>query len=393
MDWQNSKNIEGNKYEIPRSWIKIEYYEALNTLFRVENTLRVFVYIILKNEFQEKWKDLSLTSDDEETSTIGGIAKRRISQDKNYAYLGFLISCPIVHLTSGELIRIITSEKYWRFFRDYFPGSKEIIRNKLDEIGNVRNSLAHFRPIKKGDIELIKQNSIHVLSKIELELVDFISCSDRVPTNTEEDWYREMMQLKSEYCSFTFYQTKNEKWNQILLDFRPPKTFGSSHDTFVRFHSFNLKLNGLFNNYVSILKYSISITETNPSVYTKTPLKAILSKKIYFALSNETLKKHFKIIKDEFEKMLIQITTELSLIQQDNLARGKVVESVSGFIEKPENSEYFQLKESPFISLLSSDSPSEFWGNIGYATDNYVTEASTFPWMPEPISDDNDLPF
>ena len=70
MDWKQAKNSENNIYDIPGDWIKIEYFEALNILFRVENSLRVFVYIILKNEFQDKWKDLSITSDDEESSTI-----------------------------------------------------------------------------------------------------------------------------------------------------------------------------------------------------------------------------------------------------------------------------------------------------------------------------------
>ena len=161
MNWSSAKNLDENNYELPGDWLKIEYFEALNILFRVENSLRIFVYIILKNEFKEKWKDLSVTSDDSETSTIGAIAKRRIVQDKNFAYLGYGISSPLLHLTSGELIRIITSDSYWKHFKNYFPGSKEIIKNKLDEIGNGRNSLAHFRPLKKGDIELVKQNAIH----------------------------------------------------------------------------------------------------------------------------------------------------------------------------------------------------------------------------------------
>ncbi|MBO9703689.1 MAG: hypothetical protein J7604_26020, partial [Sporocytophaga sp.] len=161
MDWKEAKNIDNNNYELPGDWLKMEYFEALNILFRIENSLRVFVYIILKNQFNEKWKDLTVTSDDEEQSTINAIAKRRLAQDKNYAYLGYILNSPLLHLTSGELIRIITHDSYWQHFKSYFLGSKEIMRNKLDEIGNVRNSLAHFRPIKKGDVDLIKQNAIH----------------------------------------------------------------------------------------------------------------------------------------------------------------------------------------------------------------------------------------
>ena len=107
MNWKEAKNTENNIYDLPGHWLKIEYFEALNILFRVENLLRMFVYIILKNEYKDKWKDLSVTSDDDETSTIGAIVRRRLSQDKNYAYLGYVITSPLLHLTSGELIRII----------------------------------------------------------------------------------------------------------------------------------------------------------------------------------------------------------------------------------------------------------------------------------------------
>jgi len=77
MEWKESNNIENNNYNLPGDWLKIEYFEALNILFRIENSLRVFVYVILKNQYKDKWKELSITSDDAETSTIGAIAKKR----------------------------------------------------------------------------------------------------------------------------------------------------------------------------------------------------------------------------------------------------------------------------------------------------------------------------
>ena len=223
MEWKESKHIKDNDYNLPGDWLKIEYFEALNLLFRIENSLRIFVYVILKNQFKEKWKDLSITSDDAETSTIGAIAKKRLSQDKNYAYLGYVINSPLLHLTSGELIRLITSDSYWKYFKGYFLGSREIIKNKLDEIGNVRNSLAHFRPIKKGDIDLVKQNSIHTLSEVEKTIVDLINCPDTVPTNTDESWYNELITIGTENIKLTFKQSINEKWIKLLLSFEPPK--------------------------------------------------------------------------------------------------------------------------------------------------------------------------
>ena len=50
MEWKQSSEKDGATV-IPSNWIYIHYYEALNTLFRVENSLRVFVYVVLKNIF------------------------------------------------------------------------------------------------------------------------------------------------------------------------------------------------------------------------------------------------------------------------------------------------------------------------------------------------------
>ena len=131
----------------------------MNVLFRLENSLRVFVYIVLKNQLFGKWADISITSDDLESGTVKLIARRRLNQARNFRYLGYVISCPIMYLTSGEPIRLVMADPYWLYFKQYFRGSKDIIRNKLDEIGTIRNPLAHLRPIKLDDVEVIKQNA------------------------------------------------------------------------------------------------------------------------------------------------------------------------------------------------------------------------------------------
>jgi hypothetical protein len=394
MNWKSAKNIEDNKYDIPGDWLKIEYFEVLNILFRVENALRVFVYVILKNEFQDKWKDLSITSDDEEASTIGAIAKKRISQDRNYAYLGYMLNSPLLHLTSGELIRIIISENYWKFFKPYFLASKDIIKNKLDEIGNVRNSVAHFRPIKKGDVELIKQNGIHTLSELEKNLVDLISCPDVVPTNTDEPWYKELSLLKSEECRFGFYQSKREEWTQIILHFDAPTTGLYVSDNWGKFQTFNLKTNGLLNNFKNLIKHVICVTESNPSIFTEDTSKINIIKQIRFTLSAKSLQTNHKIIKEELEDILSQISKEVTLIQQDNLARGKLIETFTCYLNKPEESKYYRSSSDPFTTSLGENSPVEFWGTLEHASDNFITNTNRFPWMPDTISEDNDsLPF
>ena len=50
MEWKKSEKKDGNTYQIPERWLHLYYYEALNVLFRFENSLRVFVYVVLKKK-------------------------------------------------------------------------------------------------------------------------------------------------------------------------------------------------------------------------------------------------------------------------------------------------------------------------------------------------------
>ena len=214
MNWQNSEKKEDTT-EIPKSWLYLHYYEALTTLFRIENALRLFVFVVLKNVGQEKWIDYSVVSDDAEKGTVNSIAKKRISQAKTFGYLSYTISCPIMHLTTGELIQLIDS--HWKNFNEYFPGSKEIVKNKLDEIGAIRNAVAHFRPISNDDVGVIKQNANHVLRDVEECLNQITNFSQVVPSNTEAPWYKEIRVLGTKNCSLSFHYSRNEKWIRINI--------------------------------------------------------------------------------------------------------------------------------------------------------------------------------
>lgn len=394
MDWKTPQHIDENKYDLPGDWLKIEYFEALNILFRFENALRVFVYIILKNEFQEKWCDLSITSDDEEKSTINAITKKRIAQDKNYAYLGYVLNSQLLHLTSGELIRIITSDSYWKHFKDYFLGTKEIIKNKLDEIGNVRNSLAHFRPIKKNDIELIKQNSNHTLTEIEKTIKDIVSCPDIVPTNSEDNWYKELIVLGSNECKINFKQSKKEEWIKLVVIFNNPILKNEKSYSGYRVKSLNVKVTPLLNIYKTLAKHTICVTEYMPNIYLKNPEYLNLTKEVRFTFSKNSLINNYSVIKEEIERLLIQVSTEVELIEKDNLARGKLIEAINCHLIKLNESEYYSMDASQFITQIDESSPVEFWGTLNHVSDNFVTDTEKYPWMPVDISDDKGgLPF
>ncbi|MBU0579810.1 MAG: hypothetical protein KKA19_01420 [Candidatus Margulisbacteria bacterium] len=393
MKWKEAKNKEGNIYDLPGNWLKIEYFEALNILFRIENSLRIFVYIVLKNEFQDKWRDLSITSDDAETSTLGAIAKKRLSQDKNYAYLGYILNSPLLHLTSGELIRVITSDSYWKYFKNYFLGSKEIIKNKLDEIGNVRNSLAHFRPIKKGDIDLVKQNSIHTLSEIENTIKDFINCQYIVPTNTDEKWYNEIITLGTEECKINFMQSKKEDWIKLTLSFDAPIIQNVKYYYGYQTTTLNLKTDRILLDYPNLAKFTICITEINPSFYIKNPEEFKLVKQLKFSFSRKSLDNNYSIIKTELEKILLQISKEIALIKDDNLARGKLIEVVKCIISKKDEETFYKFSNDIFQIDYDENSPVEFWGMLNNSSSDFITNTEKYPWIPVDISEDKDIPF
>ncbi len=86
-------------------------------------------------------------------------------------------------------------------------------------MGIVRNSLAHFRPIEYDDIELIKQNAKHALIGVEECLSEMTKTYTVVPTNTTENWYKNIKALRAELCDLTIYQSSHEEWIRVQLAF------------------------------------------------------------------------------------------------------------------------------------------------------------------------------
>jgi hypothetical protein len=70
-------------------------------VIEAENSLRVFVYVVLKNNKKSDWLNLCISTEDNNQTTVAAIAKRRLAQDKTFGYLGYSVSSPLMHLTSG----------------------------------------------------------------------------------------------------------------------------------------------------------------------------------------------------------------------------------------------------------------------------------------------------
>lgn len=389
MEWKEAIKKAENTFEIPERWLFLHYYEALTILFRIENSLRVFVYTVLKNQFREKWSEQSIAGEDSDGGTIISIAKKRMSQAKTFGYLGYPISCPIMHLTSGELTRLITSEAYWKYFRNYFLGGKEIMRNKLEEIGNVRNSLAHFRPISKDDVELVKQDSKHVLSAIEKCISEMIGCADVVPTNTADDWYQELRTVGTDNCDLPFSQSRDEEWVRIDITYDSPILkryyFGK---TFIVYRVLNIASSAILKEYPGLSNIVTYLSESVPYTRMGEDFSPDFQKAIHLVFSRRILGEHYKEVKSQIEQLLSKISKETELITHDNLAKGDIVQAIgttASLVEKGEES-YWSIDTSGFVCQVREDDPPEFWGDFSLFTGDFISATHNYPWMPIPVS-------
>ena len=99
MEWLSAEAGEDRSFKIPERWLHLYYYEALNILFRFENALRLFVYVVLKRQLGKEW-DLAALGDG---ITIRTETRKRIHQTREHGYLGYDVSSPMLFLNSGEL--------------------------------------------------------------------------------------------------------------------------------------------------------------------------------------------------------------------------------------------------------------------------------------------------
>jgi len=390
MDWKRHSAEEGQEAtNIPSTWLYLHYYEAFNVLFRVENALRILVYVVLKNSHRDKWIGISLSSDEDTETTISALAKKRITQHQTFGYLGYPIEAPMMHLTSGELVRLITSNAHWPLFKDFFLASRQVVTLKLQEIGDIRNSLAHFRPITEGDVEAAKQNSKQMLSSVEAALGSMIMCSQRVPTNTTDEWYQELRPLGTDLCSFEFHQSTDGRWIRITLRFKariltqPPE----EPRTLVTYNVLNIDTPEVLNRYDELRCLVIYLTERVPYVSMPQDFRPLFGKELQFTFSAPTLTKEYDKLRENLKRLLAHIDTEAELIAQDNLARGNLIHLIQLAARKKEIKErtWWFVEREGLRCPVQSHHPTEYWGSISMPGENLISDSDEFPWMPSSI--------
>ena len=218
MDWKQHENIEKG-ISIPQNWLFPYYYEALTLLFRIENALRMLVFMELKSTKGSQWLGVQIATADGAELSIDNVAKKRRANDETFGYLGHRTRFPLMYLTSGELVGLILSERLWPNFGKYFSAGKRVVALKLQEIGTIRNTLAHFRPISQGDVEVVKQNANQILADVE-SAIQSARCIDRVPSNCPDQWYAELKLLGTERTTLRFSECRGGEWVSIHLSFK-----------------------------------------------------------------------------------------------------------------------------------------------------------------------------
>jgi hypothetical protein len=359
----------------------------------MENALRIFVYVVLKNKFHEKWADTTIETTDEEQSTIAKVAARRQAQARGFGYLGYEIASPLMYLNSGELTNLICSDSHWNIFKPYFRGKKEIMKNKLDEIGTVRNALAHFRTIKHDDIELIKQNIKHAFAGIEQCLSEMTQIHQTVPTNTEDDWYKDLITLGSSRCSVKLFQGSSEKWIRCELDYTCAvvRDSGSEHR---RLSVTRLISPAVIKSFPDLARHCTFLTEHVPYVSLRKEKTASIIKQMSLIFSRDAILNHHRTISDQIKDVLLKIETETELVQQDNLARGQLVDLVriSATKQKGDNREWWSVNREQLKCEFGDNDPAEYWGGGSFESD-FIAASMRYPWMPSDISKEEEIPF
>jgi len=400
MDWKRAARLKGLMFEIPPSWIDIHYYEAINILFRIENSLRIFVYTVLKTALGKDWAQASASDDKQSVGTIASIAKKRIDQEQSMGYIGYPITASIMQLTAGELVSIILTDAYWPHFKGYFSASKQVIQHKLLEIVAVRNSLSHFRPIQEDDVDLVKQNAKHVFRQIENYLRSMLQVNVQVPSNSPDQWYTSIQPMKNDFCRLSLYESADRRWVKIRLIYEAPSLSVRPARNALHFKVLTVITAEALSCSPRLSDAVIYVAETvNASPVPDDPAKTTFRKGIDLVFHVDALQREVQAVRDSLAELLSVIERETRIIFDDHGAQGKLVRSVITHASRVSSDSPWYASAAPMTSEVKENDPIEYWGEIEFDQNDLVTMTKKYPWMPVTVTNeyesefDDDIPF
>jgi hypothetical protein len=86
---------------------------------------------------------------------------------------------------------------------------------------------------------------------------------------------------------------------------------------------------------------------------------------------------------------MTKIDTESELIQKDNLARGVLVDSarVWATLHTSESHNWWSADLESLKCEFGESDPTEYWGELGLYTSDFIAGSRKYPWMPSDISE------
>lgn len=290
-------------------------------------------------------------------------------------------------LPPGSSRGLSSQDAYWKCFRPHFAAAKQVVTAKFDEINSVRNAFAHFRPISVDDVDTVKQTSKHVLTLVEKTLASLVECRDTVPTNTSASWYANLKVLGTPLCNLSFHQSEDEHWIRVDLGYKSPvlrqATFGGDYTIL---SVLNVSAPAVLETFTSIRNVVTYVTEQLPYARVVPDIPPQFTKTISFGFAAHTLEQHEATVANEIKALLAAITEETELIQQDNLARGKLVRAISTSAQSSEQETPAYAQREPFSSGLRDTDPAEWWGEIVSYNPDFISATHRYPWMATDIA-------
>lgn len=144
--------------------------ETYTYLYLVENSLRLFIENVSKEAFGEEYiKQITIPN-----SLRNSITTRK-EKEKNQKWLSVRGNSDLFYLDFRDLATLISNN--WSLFKEYFP-TQEFVVQKINEMADCRNLIAHNSFIAKSERDLMKVYYNSILKQIEHTL----------SKKTEESW-------------------------------------------------------------------------------------------------------------------------------------------------------------------------------------------------------------
>ncbi|CCU77567.1 hypothetical protein HSACCH_00028 [Halanaerobium saccharolyticum subsp. saccharolyticum DSM 6643] len=239
--------------------------------------------------------------------------------------------------------------------------------------------------MKKEDVELVKQNGNHILNSVEKGLLNIIQITDIVPTNTQEKWYESLSNIENEYCNLFFYQSSDEKWIKIDINYHCSNI--SKENTIFNnklYKVLNIVSPNILSEFPNYKDKLIFISESVSSTMKENDLEVL--KDISFVFSRSVLKKYNKEILSDFQKVLNIIRKETNLIKEDHLARGDLIVSSQINVYKKDNGNW-NIRDENLKYNTDESTLTEYWGEFNIYSNDFISTTYNYPWMPVSTSD------